>query len=648
MCGIAGFWQTKNSGKKEELEAMVHKMSETLDHRGPDDAGSWVDEKSGLAMGHRRLSILDLSSRGHQPMESFRGRYVIAYNGEIYNFKELRQELENQVRFKTECDTEVILAAISEWGIEEALLRFNGMFAFVLWDKRDKRLFIARDRIGIKPLYYGIQDGVLYFSSELKAIRANPLFKPILDKDALSLFFRYSYIPAPYSVYKNIRKLGEGRYLAVDSDLGIKESCYWDALKITENGIAEPVQGPEEEVVNDLEDLLSDAVGKRMMADVPLGAFLSGGIDSSCVTALMQKQSGVPVKTFTVGFYEDSYNEAGSAGKVARHLGTEHTELYVTPEEIRGVIPRLADMYDEPFSDSSQIPTFLISKLTRNYVTVSLSGDGGDETFGGYNRYAWADRIWGKAEGMPFFAKTAASKVIKSISPGRWDAVSRKASSLMPRIFNHRLFGEKLHKLADVLTAGSENELYRGLTSHWKRPADLVLGAKEPDLALPPRENITGSIPDFAERMMYMDLVTYLPGDILTKVDRASMAVGLEARVPFLDHRIVEFSKRLPISYKIRNGRSKWVLRRILHKYVPEELMDARKGGFGIPIDDWLKGPLKAWAEDLLNEKDMKKDAILDPESVSRMWEQHLSGKKNRHHHLWSVLMFQAWKRRWM
>lgn len=648
MCGIVGFWKI-GAENNEALKKEVSIMADTLSYRGPDDKGIYVNEK-GVALGHRRLSILDLSLKGHQPMESFGGRYVIVYNGEVYNYKELKKELENDfnIKFKSDTDTEVVLAGFEVWGIEETLKRMNGMFAIALWDKKERELFLVRDRIGIKPLYYGVQNGILFFASELKAIRANRFFKPEIDRNALALFFRHNYIPAPYSIYKNVKKLEPAHYAVIDRNLNIDIKCYWNVKEISEKGIKNPIDLSERDAIFELEKLLLDSVKKRMIADVPLGAFLSGGIDSSAVVALMQAQSNVPVKTFTIGFYEDNYNEAKFAKDVAKHLGTDHTELYVTPKETIGVIPKLPDMYDEPFSDSSQIPTFLVSQLTRRYVTVSLSGDGGDETFGGYNRYFWADNIWEKINFMPLILRSQITKIISLFSPEFIDNFFKTIEVIVPEKFKQTLYGDKLHKLSEILTSRSPDEIYKRLISHWKSPETLVLNSIEPKIIIDDFFRIKNLIPEFKDRMMFFDLMTYLPDDILTKVDRASMSVSLEARVPILDHRIVEFSKRLPLSFKIKNGKSKWILRQVLYKYVPKELVERPKMGFGVPIDNWIRDPLRDWAEDLLDEKKIKRDEFLNPEPIRKLWKEHLSGKRNWQYLLWDVLMFQAWKKRWM
>ena len=648
MCGITGFWEIEGE-KREILTDIVVNMTSTLSHRGPDDVGFYVDEKNGVALGHRRLAILDLSERGHQPMESFSGRYVIVYNGEIYNYKDLSKEMRDNfnIDFKSNSDTEVLLAGFEVWGIEQTLKKINGMFAFALWDKKEKRLYLVRDRIGIKPLYYGVQGRILFFASELKAIIANRFFKPTLNRDTLALFFRYNCIPAPYSIYQDIVKLEPGHYAVIDKDLSVNIYCYWDVENVVEEGIKKPLLLSENETILELEHLLSDSVKIRMISDVPLGAFLSGGIDSSTIVALMQSQSNLPIKTFTIGFNEDYYNEAKFAKKVAEYLGTDHTELYVTPREAMEVIPGLAEMYDEPFSDSSQISTFLVSQLTRKYVKVSLSGDGGDELFGGYLRYVWADSFWNKIRFMPYFLKFGMTKIISLLPLETWDNLFGKVEYLLPKRLRQTLYGDKLYKIAGILRSKSPDDVYKGFVSHWKAPENLVLGSNEPETILD-NFSIKTSIPNFKERMMFSDLVTYLPDDILTKVDRASMAVSLEARVPILDYRVVEFSKKLPLDFKIRNGESKWILRNILYKYVPKELFERPKSGFGIPVGNWLRDDLRDWAEDLLNESEIKKEGILNPALIREIWKEHLADKGDWQYLLWDVLMFQAWKKKWM
>lgn len=648
MCGIVGFWKFK-AESKDLLQDSIERMTGKLTHRGPDDTGFYIDEKEGIALGHRRLSILDLSFCGHQPMECFSSRYVIVYNGEVYNFNEIRKSIEREgIKFKSSSDTEVILAAISRWGLRRALSTFNGMFAFCMWDKKEKKLYLVRDRIGIKPLYFGIQKGVLFFASELKALCANRLFEPEVNRDALSLFFRHNYIPTPYSIYRGIQKLKPGHYMVIDKNLNMDICRYWNVEEIAEKGIKKQLNLSEKECISELEKLLLDSISKRMIADVPLGAFLSGGVDSSTVVALMQAQSSISVKTFTIGFYEEGFNEAKFAGAVAKHLGTEHTELYVTPKEAIEAIPLLGDIYDEPFSDSSQIPTFLISRLTRRFVTVSLSGDGGDEIFGGYNRYFLANSIWSKIKWLSPFLKANLVTSLESISTAKWNKLSEKFGFLLPDVLKQRMSAGKLCKLTDILKSSSPDELYLKVISHYGKPEDLVLNSREPETILRD-ESVKKKIPNFIDRMMFLDLMTYLPDDILTKVDRASMRVSLEVRVPILDHRIVEFSKRLPLSLKMRKRENKWILRQVLYKYVPSKLIERAKMGFAIPLDAWLRDyPLRDWVEDLLDEKKIREDGFLNPEFVRKLWQEYLNGRHGCQSLLWNVLMFQAWKEKWI
>ena len=633
-------------------------MTDAIVHRGPDDGGAWVDAGMGVALGHRRLSILDLSPLGHQPMASASGRYVIAFNGEIYNHRALRKELEcspspqtspsggkRAVSWRGHSDTEVMLAAFERWGVEEALTRFNGMFAFALWDRHERVLHLARDRFGEKPLYYGWMADTFLFGSELKALKVHPAWRGEIDHGAVALYVRHNYIPAPYSIYRGIRKLLPAHVLSISFANGKRETpqshAYWSAKAVAEAGIRHPFAGTEAEAVESLDGLLRDAVALRMEADVPLGAFISGGIDSSTVVALMQAQSIRPVKTFTIGFHEKGYNEAEHAQAVAKHLGTEHTELYVTAAETMAVIPQLPEIYDEPFSDSSQIPTFLVSKMTRQHVTVALSGDGGDELFGGYNRYFWGRDIWRKVGWMPKPARVAMAHGLTALPSQGWDRIFSTVEAILPRRLQTSLPGDKLHKLAGVLACASPEAMYRGLVSFWE-PESVVLGASEPPTALTD-DGQWADVPDFTQRMMFLDLVSYLPDDILAKVDRASMAVSLEVRVPLLDHRVAEFAWTLPSAMKIQEGQGKWPLRQVLYKYVPRELIERPKMGFGVPIDEWLRGPLREWAENLLDESRLKREGFFNSGAVREKWNEHLTGNRNWAYHLWNVLMFQAW-----
>ncbi len=648
MCGFAGFIDFGRGTGEQALRVTVARMANTLRHRGPDDAGVWVDAAAGVALGHRRLSILDLSPAGHQPMVSPSGRYVIVFNGEIYNCQQLRRELDQVtiggLSFRGHSDTEVMLKAFEHWGVQRAICRMNGMFAFALWDQNERILYLGRDRLGEKPLYYGWIGKTFLFGSELKALRCHPDFTAGINRHALALYMRHNCVPAPYSIYQGIFKVLPATILAVSAETpGAAASIpYWSLKEVIERGRADPFLGSEQEAVGELERLLRDAVKIRMLADVPLGAFLSGGVDSSTVVALMQAQSERPVKTFTIGSHEPDYDEAGHAKRVACHLGTDHTELYATPAEAVAVIPRLPEIYDEPFADSSQIVTFLIAELARHHVTVGLCGDGGDEVFGGYNRHIWNDRIWNSIKWAPRIARIAAAKAIRQISPHKWQALYQSLTPVLPPSLMQERFGYKLHKLAQVIPAFNPQAMYFTLASHWLEPQSVVWGAKEPETLLT-RTEAWPDLPDLAERMMFLDAATYLPDDILTKVDRATMAVSLEARVPFLDHRVVEFAWRLPKPFKVHNGQGKVILRRVLHQYVPPELTDRPKSGFGIPLDTWLRGPLRDWAESLLDETRLRNEGFLNPQPIREHWNDHLAGNCDLQYHLWDVLMFQAW-----
>ena len=647
MCGITGFWNPQRDEDDTALHNIVQGMTDTIIHRGPDDSGAWVDAQAGVALGFRRLAIVDLSPTGHQPMHSADDRYVIVFNGEVYNFLELRAELTALGHsFRGTSDTEVMLAAICQWGLTAAVQRFNGMFAFALWDRAERRLHLVRDRLGIKPLYYGWSGGVFLFGSELKALRAHFAFQAEINRDVLALFLRHIYIPAPYSIYTGIRKQPPGTILTLTDDPTQGEpqmEVYWSARQAAEEGVCHPFTGSDEEAVAALDTLLRDGIEKRMIADVPLGAFLSGGVDSSNVVAIMQAISSRPVKTFSIGFHESDYNEAAHAAEVARHLGTDHTELYVTPAEARAVIPRLPALYDEPFADSSQIPTFLVSQLARQHVTVSLSGDGGDELFAGYNRYYWGRDIWRFVGWVPGAARRAVFHPLSRVRPETWMKLLKAAGPLVPKPARQRHFPDKMQKLLAVLGVDTQEELYLKLISLWQNPEGVVLNGHEPPTALTDRAQ-WADVPDFIHWMMYLDMVTYLPDDILVKVDRASMGISLESRVPYLDdHRVAEFAWRLPESMKIRDGQSKWLLRQVLYQYVPPAFIERPKMGFGVPIDAWLRGPLRDWAESYLAEDRLRREGFFDPAPIRQKWDEHLSGQRNWQYPLWGVLMFQAW-----
>jgi asparagine synthase (glutamine-hydrolysing) len=639
MCGIAGFISSPSS---ENLSLKATNMIKQLHFRGPDDMGVWIDQEASVALAHSRLSIVDLSSAGHQPMESHDSRYVIVFNGEIYNHNELRLELNSSGRFfkwRGHSDTETLITGFSVWGIEETIKKTTGMFAFAVWDKQERVLTLGRDRIGEKPLYYGWQGETFFFGSELKALKVHPAFQGVIDRNALTLLLRYNYIPEPYSIYQGISKLRPGCLLTLPySERNCIETEYWSATEIARNGIQAPFDGTPNQAVNKLETLLRNSVAKQMLADVPIGAFLSGGIDSSAIVALMQSQSNQPINTFSIGFDVANYNEAVHAKAVATHLGTNHTELYVSPSVAMDVIPKLSSMYDEPFADSSQIPTFLVSKMAKQHVTVSLSGDGGDELFCGYNRYQITAKSWGSLRPIPKKVRQVIASGLTSISPDTWT----KFGNLIPETERIRLLGDKIHKGAGVMASGSVQELYKGLSSQWKDPASIVIGGSEPATLL--TENLPNlqGLSDI-EQMMALDIVTYLPGDILTKVDRAAMSNSLETRVPMLDHHVIEFAWQLPIEYKLHKGISKWPLREILYRYVPKKLIERPKMGFGIPIGDWLRGPLREWAEELLDESRLNDEGFFRSKAIRTMWNEHLNGQFDRTHQLWCILAFQTW-----
>lgn len=639
MCGIAGVLGRPRSTRNPAELATA--MAARLIHRGPDDCGSWTDDSAGVALAHRRLSVIDTSIGGHQPMLSPSGRYTIVYNGEVYNFRAIREELARQsVGFRTESDTEVLLAAIETWGLEAALRKMTGMFAFALWDSRERALMLVRDRLGEKPLYFGVLDGYLAFASELKAFRAIPRFDDHIDPLALHLFTRYAYVPAPRTILAAIRKLPPGHTATVrlhdDETLRVHLNAYWRA----DQHVAERLMSYDD-ALREAEALLSRAVRSQMVADVPIGAFLSGGVDSSVVVALMQEATSIPVRTFSIGSPESAYDEAQYARAVARHLGTDHTELYVTSADALTVVPELARIYDEPFADSSQIPMVLVSRLARRHVTVALSGDGGDELFGGYNRYSFAPRVWGGARRIPRAVRATLATMMCAVPPAAWDRIE----SLVARSIGERgvrLLGEKVHKLARALPAAGHEELYRRLASCWVQSP--LLGQSEETAA--PWFQVPGSlepVASFSRLMMYLDLVTYLPDDILVKVDRATMSTSLEARVPMLDHRVVEFALSLPLQHKISTSTSKRILRDIEYARVPRTLLDRPKSGLGVPIDGWLRGPLRDWAEALLSRPRLAEQGIFDAEIVRCAWDQHIAGSRPRHHELWAVLMVQAW-----
>lgn len=640
MCGFTGFLDFRKRLGPDELRSTARDMALRIRHRGPDDSGEWVDAEAGIAFGFRRLSIIDTSAAGHQPMLSPSGRYVLMFNGEFYNFAEVRKELPSGISFRGHSDTEVILAGIETWGLEATVSKMIGMFAFALWDRELQLLHLVRDRIGVKPLYYGKIGSTFFFGSELKAFTAHPAFAAEIDRTAVALLLRYGYIPTPHTIYSGISKLTPGAILSVASGKEPIETRYWSGADVALAGLRSPFTGTAAEAEQELDGLLRSAVGYRMVSDVPIGVFLSGGIDSSTVVAFMQAQSAQPVKSFSIGFHEQTYDEAKYAKAVARHLGTDHTELYVTPEEALAVIPKLPAIYDEPFADPSQIPTYLVSALARRRVTVSLSGDGGDELFGGYNRYFLGRSVWDAIGWIPTAIRAAGGRTIGAIRPGTWDRIF----GVLPQRVRPSAPGDKIGKAAEVIGLASPDDIYRRLVSQWPASEQIVRGVGAGDSAHWDDERVQ-SVEDFTHRMMLLDLLTYLPDDIMVKVDRASMAVSLEAREPLLDHRLVAFAWRLPLHMKVRNGKGKWLLRRVLSRYVPADLMERPKMGFGLPIDQWLRGPLRDWADDLLDESRLRSEGILDPEPIRRKWLEHRNGTRNWHYRLWTVLMFQLWLR---
>ena len=641
MCGFAGFLGDNHYG-----HAVLHEMGQAIQHRGPDDAGIWVDLDASVGLSFRRLSILDLSPAGHQPMESHRGRYVVVFNGEIYNHLEIREQLTragSAPDWRGHSDTETLLAGFDAWGVDETIVRTRGMFAIAVWDRQERTITLARDRLGEKPLYYGHHNNVFLFGSELKSLKAHPAFDAEIDRDALTLLLRHNYIPAPYSIYRGIRKLPPGTLVTISLSEGASSPrAYWDARSVIGDALAAPFAGTPQEAVDGLEAELRRSIEGQMIADVPLGAFLSGGVDSSTIVALMQQISRAPVRTFSIGFREDGYDEAVYARQVAQHLGTNHTELYVSPEAARDVIPLLPRIYCEPFADSSQIPTFLVSQLARQQVTVALSGDAGDELFAGYTRYLLSNQFWSKLSLLPAPVRGTLSDGIGRLSAQTWTRLLQPARLLWKNSVSGSAIGDRMVRGGEVLAARNHHELYKLLVSHWTEPGRVVRDAHEPSTMLAEAEHspIAG---DFIHEMMALDLMTYLPDDILVKVDRAAMANSLETRVPLLDHRVVEFAWRLPLAYKLRTGQSKWALRQVLYKYVPRELIERPKMGFGVPIDSWLRGPLRAWAEELLDEARLRREGFFEPAQIRKKWSEHVTGQRNWHYHLWDILVFQAW-----
>ncbi|MDT8878304.1 asparagine synthase (glutamine-hydrolyzing) [Halomonas saccharevitans] len=661
MCGITGFW-----GQSASSEAIAEHMATQIIHRGPDDAGVWSEKQAGLALAHRRLSILDLSPAGHQPMHSACGRYVIAFNGEIYNHERLRSKVRGArgkiPQWQGSSDTETLLAAISLWGVEETLECAVGMFAIALWDRKEQTLTLARDRFGEKPLYFGFAQGhgneegsltgrgPLLFGSELKALMAHPEWQGTLAEGVLEDYLRFGCVGGGASIFQGVAKLPPGSLLAI-TQADVQDGRlpapvrWWSAEQTALRAMQEEPLDDPELAVSAVEQALGQSVRSRMLADVPLGAFLSGGIDSSLVVALMQQQAEAPVRTFSVGFDDARYDESSHAEAVAAHLGTEHLTLQATSKMALDLVPKLPELYDEPFADSSQLPTALVSKLTREHVTVALSGDAGDELFGGYNRHLWVPRIWHKLRRLPHPARCALGASLKAIPPQAYDRLMQGGSKLLPSRWQVRTFGEKLHKLAAVLESSSERALFAGVASMNRRPVSLLEGAGQGvgvDALFPALQQFNS-----VEWMLLMDTLHFMVDDVLVKVDRASMASSLEVRVPFLDPKVYRTAWRIPTSLRLKVGQGKWVLRQLLYRYVPRELIERPKMGFDIPLDAWLRGPLREWAEDLLSSSSLANLPMLNTDRVQRLWRDHLRGQGHHAQQLWTVLQLLAWQRRW-
>jgi asparagine synthase (glutamine-hydrolysing) len=646
MCGLAGFLDIKHHRGTEELLDRVARMTRTLAHRGPDDEGTWADPATGIALGSRRLAIIDVSPDGHQPMRSASGRYAIAYNGEVYNAQAIARSLEADGRapaWRGHSDTEVMLAAIEAWGLEQALERFNGMFAFALWDGRERELHLVRDRLGIKPLYVHRAGDTVLFGSELRALRAHPDFKAPLDREWLDRYLRGTRTRTTRTVYEGVRSVQPGTYLTFQAGHEPKERVYWSVVELAERGHREPFAGGEAEAVDALHALLRESVRMQLVSDVPLGVLLSGGIDSATVLALAQAESDQTVRSFSIGFPEAGLDEAPHARAIASHVGSDHTELYVTPDDVVDLIPSLPQLSDMPISDPSYISNYFAYRLARAHVTVALTGDGGDEVFGGYHRHRWLPRVWRGVGWTPAGVRAQGARALNAVSPETWDRVFGVLEPVVPGRLRERTPGAKIQRLARWMACETPEEMYGVLASRWDDGSELVAGLDRTASLEPFRlQQLDGDF-RLVERMLAHELLTYLPDGQLTKVDRASMAVSVEARVPLLDHRVVELALRLPATLKVRGETGKYVLRKVLHEHVPEELFQRPKMGFHLPLSRWLRGPLRGWVEDLLAEDRLRRQGVLNPATIRASWSEHLSQQRDRSDHLWTVLMFQSW-----